>query len=848
MNDIKEPQKLNAKQYIPRASNYSIKKVKAKALHQKEKNIKKHLAKAHHKVKTKKQLQNDIIPIKKTKKLYIGGASSLGNFYKSIGQSVSNPNKQSTLTTSPIPSLKLDDSDILERNKKVGFGNFANAKKNEFKRMFFKKETLDGQMVYLEYLYYLLMGFWQRVYSHIRPSDPGIKSKVYKNLIGILQSNTSAFNLHSANGIQVADYSTLSVGTNKETYYDIVYSLSMMRRNTRENFLAKCDKEFIRFMKGLLKTGAKELKAGIQKLFKASKAIVQVATFVKTKTGITNFKDLYNEVFNANATLPQAQIATKKHENKIGFICALFRFRRDQLQYNYHLDKFIVRLKRLFNTPEASQILNGNHELLYGMGDVSRASQYSINAITMNMELTNLAKFKSTEVLKKGNSGITTDDVTKELRSKLDAIASKLSMGNIHKLYTVIGGNKRIFYEYKSEGNKQISVIKPFFQDQSPGQKTPKLRIDAKYIALTYRVYHMLYHLYPNIARVMKLQDEWLKIYGLPKFDELSYHRKKFKALRSKKEYESDYYRYTQSLSTVSGAMTQDISQLLNVIDNVLMNETQISTNQNAMFYRNVIHYLEGMVLNFDKSPPQDQRQIIKTVVDGLNKTATTAIPAAFNAPNDLSFVTNDKIPGIDSILESLKRTGESSIFKQFINFLKRHYQNLLRGATGMTRPVTNTKEAEQQLYKALGIEYSTALIKGGAQQSNSPVEWDGTDAHLDIIAYNEQQNLSDTASSTQTGGALTVNTDNNLSYFKFSKTELKKYYKYVVDFVNSPHFISSGSKLDKLLYTASIFGSDKGEDKAVGEESIFMELNYFSYLIKFEMGVLNFDDNSCKE
>ena len=171
MNDIKGLHKLNAKQYIPLISNYGIKKVKAKAMYQKEKNIKKHLANKQNTVKSKKKRQNDIIPIKKTKKRYIGGASPVGNLYKSIGKTVSNPNQQSTLTKSPIQSLKLEDSEILERNKKIGFGNLAKEKKNEFKRMFFKKETLDGQIIYLEYLYYLLMGFWQRVYSHIRPSD-----------------------------------------------------------------------------------------------------------------------------------------------------------------------------------------------------------------------------------------------------------------------------------------------------------------------------------------------------------------------------------------------------------------------------------------------------------------------------------------------------------------------------------------------------------------------------------------------------------------------------------------------------------------------------------------------------
>lgn len=849
MDDTKNHTDLSLKKYT---SHTGVKKIHKKIL-KKEQH-----AKGKYKAKSKKQINRDIIPINRTKKrkIIIGGAPTPTPVIKPIA-----PNPVELKTGLPHP-IQMDADYITTENRNISFARLAKAKKNEFKRMIFKKKTLEGQITYLEYMYYLLMVLWQRMYNHIRPTEPDIKGKIYKTLIGILQSNTSAFNLHMANGIQVADYSTLSVGTNKETYYDIVYSLSMMRRNTRENFLAKCDKQFVRFLKGALQTGAKSSKEGIKAVFKLSKAVVQAATFVKTKSGMNTIKDLYGEIFNANATLPQSRIAIKNHQNKVGFICALFRFRRDQLAYNYHLDKFIVRLKKLFSTPEAQlAFLNGNHSMLYG-NDSSSMSKYSINAITMNTGLTNLSKFKGNSDLADAKSSVTTDDISNQILAKLDSLAKELGMGNYHKLYLVIGDNDKIYYDYKLEGEKQVKTLKQVFKYSGTETKKTDKRTDAQYIAIIYRIYHMLYHLYPNIARIMSAQEQWLRIYGLPKFEELSYHKKKYKAIRASKEYESDYYRYTQSLNTVSGIMSQDITQLMTLIDDTLMSSDQLAASKDARFYRNIInflHDLEGQIKN-----AMDVPTFNRFVSDFKNElqSATAGSPATpeevteFGELDTPYFVTitNDYnanvIPDVKLIFKQLfsSNTADKGLFLQLIQKLLAYYQNKLAGETGMTRTVQPSKDDESKIYKALGLSVQEAQLRGGSANiwDNEP-EWDGTDESLDLINhYKVRKNMSAGA---QIGGGLNIIPEDvggvTVKYCQFSQADLKKYYTYLVDFINSPHFIGSGSKFDKILYSLSLTGSDKGEGKSVGQESMFMEINYFNYLIKFEMGVLNFDDDS---
>ena len=867
MDDTENHTNLSLKKYT---SHTGVKKIHKKIL-KKESNDKR-----KYKAKSKKQVNRDIIPIKRTKKrkVIIGGAPTATPTVKPSTTAQGVATQPSTapveLKTGLPHPIQMDAEYITTENKKVSFASLAKAKKNEFKRMFFKKKSLEGQITYLEYMYYLLMVLWQRVYNHIRPTEPGIKGKIYQTLIGILQSNTSAFNLHMADGIQVADYSTLSVGTNKKTYYDIVYSLSMMRRNTRENFLAKCDKQFVRFLKGAFKTGAKGVKEGIKSVFKLSKAVVQIATFVKTKSGINNIKDLYGEIFNANATLPQSSIAIKEHQNKVGFICALFRFRRDQLAYNYHLDKFIVRLKKLFSTTEAQlAFLNGNHSMLYG-SDQSSMNKYSINAITMNTGLTNLAKFRANGDLNK--LSITTDDISKQIASKLDSLAKELGMGNYHKLYLVIGDNDKIYYDYKVEGEKQVKNLKQVFKYTGTETKKTDKRTDAQYIAIIYRIYHMLYHLYPNIARIMNTQDKWLGTYGLPKFDELSYHKNKYKAIRSSKEYESDYYRYTQSLNTVSGIMTQDITQLMTLIDDTLMSSDQLATNKEARFYRNIInflHDLEAKIKNNMDTPTFNKFvSDFKTRLPAATTTQTTPTTPTdeevteFGELDTPYFVTithdynANVIPDVNIIFKQLfsSNTADRGLFLQLIQKLLAYYQNKLAAETGITRTVQPTKDDEAKIYKALGLSVQEAQLRGGAYDEYAATvldkepEWDGTDESLDLINHYHVSKIM--AGGAQTGGAsLNIKSEDvggvTVKYCQFNQANLKQYYTYLVDFINSPHFIGSGSKFDKLLHTISLSGSDKGEGKSVGQESMFMEINYFNYLIKFEMGVLNFDDDS---
>ncbi len=412
-------------------SNTGIQKIKKKAQKQKyvHRTINAINRKNRKQNKTKKNIKKDIIPINKSKKaihsiLYNkqhGGvlptqASSQASSLSSSQASSLSSSQASSLSSSQTSygsssqtsygsSSQTNVEAIRYKNKKVNFNTLSKAKKGKYDRMFKRNQkTLYGQILYLEYMYYKIMGYWRNVYKHIHKD----KKTIYFKLIDIFSKNIPAFTLHMPNGIQVSDFSRLSTGTDKETYYDIVYSMSMMRRNERYNFLVGCDKEIASFVAKLASKAANTTNNGISSAFKATKALVQIASFVKTKTGLANIKDLYTELFNANKVLPQAEVSIKHHTDKAEFVCALFRFRRDQLKYNYYLDKFIVRLRRLFSSTEGQRIgLNGLHEFLYGSNQ-SMAMQYSINAITTNTPLTKLAKFKSKTDL---TGGITTDNI-----------------------------------------------------------------------------------------------------------------------------------------------------------------------------------------------------------------------------------------------------------------------------------------------------------------------------------------------------------------------------------------------------------------------------------------------------
>jgi len=837
--EVTTAQELVVKKYT---SKTGIKKVHRKELKR---------LKQGHRQKSKKYVKQDIIPINKSKKrsVLFGGNNSPNTL---IGGKKENKTatKTPTAASSSTPEkhglphpLQMDVEYIKTQNMNKKFNKLAKQKKSVINGVFFDKKSLEGQATYLEYLYYLLMYHRGRVYRHINPkiSKKSLLDKYRdKKLIEIFQSNTTAFNLHMPNGIQIADFSTLSVGTTKEIYYDLVYSLSMMKKNERANFLSGCDKKIIRFFQSVGENVGEKIKKTLITTLEVSKAVAQVGSLIKTRSGLKNFKKIYDDVFNGNDTLSFSSVAVDKHQDKLGFICALYRFRRDQLKYNYYLDKFIVRMKTLFNTPDSQlAILSGNHSMLYN-GDKTKMNLYSINAIIQINELTKLSKFKSNADLP---TNIKTDDITKEIQSKLNELAKKLGMGNYHYLYEVIGSSKKIYYEYKTEGDKEVKILKDVFRYQGGDTKKEEKIPDAQYIALAYRIYHMLYHLYPNVARIMNTQDEWLKIYGLPKFDELSYHKKKFKALRKKKNFESDYYRFAQSLNTISADMNQDITQLMAFIDNAV-GLSENTDNENTIKYRHIIAYLDKMD-NKVKDMNEGELRTLKQLFDSPPKKPDNDDDIL----QELNFSKTNKLEEVIAYHESIRRNPAKSIIQEYIQRLKKYYQKKLKDVAGMSRPIKGTPDDKKKIYNALGIPET--MLGGGEPDEVEPVpDWDGTDESLDIIQEYEKQNAIQNRVQQHGGAQITPKTidttdGKTLYYYNFNEKDLEKYWSIIIDFINSPHFIESGGFFDKMRHKLSLKSKDTGTGKGVGQESLYMELNFFSYLIKLEMGVINYDDDS---
>lgn len=864
-------------------SSVGIKKVKA---------FYKKRARHDKKQVTRKQNIRDIIPINKTKKLKTPRQQYGGAVYSSKSGKKSNTaakpsnvkkvedKKKEVINTAVPPEL------VIQKNTKIDFLSMAKAKKREFKFMIFKKNSPEGQMTYLEAIYYQIMGYWQNVYKHLEPKHLEPKQKFLKNLYQILESSADAFQLHTSTGIQIVDNTTLSTGTNMDNYSNIVYCLSMMRRNARDNFLSSCDREVINYIGGLFKTAGKGITEGIMSVLKLTKALVKVTSIFGMRGGFDDMKKLYTELFNGNSLLKSNLKYAAKHKGKAGLICALFRYRRDQLVYNYFLDKFLVRMKLLFKT-QADQInfLNGNHPLLYGKA-IDQAKKYSINAITTTTATTFLTRFKyETET-----TGTKLEDIKKEIKAKLGSLASKLEMGNAHDLYTVLDNNEQIYYKYTTQNGKNVKVLKPIFNMNQGTDKKQTLNYDAAGLAHTYRIYHMLNHLYPNSSLLMETQAKLLTLYGLPRFDELSYHKKKFKNIRGSKNFAADFERFSTSINNISGTIDGYVNKLLSSIDYAVSAGTKDSpsnTIPKKEELRGMISFLQKerqKIQSMQEAELYNYRDAFKTLIATLFNQFTTDqgddeneedsaygneesnLTEASEYPRTEKRTSQKKLQAIledlgisNTVINGIysNKQVQRSTFIELINILISRVREVLSELVGNSVRVKYDRDSLPNLYKALGIKtpVDTSLIRGGGSSESSMHNsydldnWDGTDAYLDAhLAYKQTG-----GAGTQTGGAdgddyidkQIGNDENRVNYLELREAGLKKLYKIIIDFLNSPHFINSGSKIDKVIYklVPSGLGLDTGKGKDVGKESIFMELNYFNYLVKFEMGVLIFDD-----